>query len=485
MHLPSGTCRGGRVQVMRSGLIALRVGAAAIAISVGCGGPTERSSVGAIQSGQGEMPSSGPVAPGNDSAGGQSLVCERGYLRPTASASVDFQAYHPPTPLLTIERRTASAECQSIVPVAIPDPVRVDRVRPGPHTVSTLVLGTDGQGAVFIGSFGTHWEAPGISDQILGVYTPRGQFLGTLFVGEASEPVWATFLRNGVLTTFRSSAGCELRRYDDFFRLVWTSSCLGVPYGGSGTEEPERLGFFVHPDGSAVDVLVDTKGVVTSEYIGSDGAHHTQVVVDAIDLTRDGAGSRRWLGAAQDSLGRILLVRSAGPPDSPWPQTQFLVARWLDPMGLPMTDHFRPSDEPYRFPAAPFLQRLAGGGLALQDARGTSWKIVIGSGSTEHSEAPRWLAEGAFRPLSLVKSGAAYFGGIVSETASDPERYELISSSGISCATFRVEEPGGPCDDGAWSVGMDGTFLRQSRRSLLTQAGDTSTAFFWWSGLFK
>jgi hypothetical protein len=204
-------------------------------------------------------------------------------------------------------------------------------------------------------------------------------------------------------------------------------------------------------------------------------------VVDRFSGTRP---ADFWLSVAMDVLGRILLVRSESPPE-PWPVAQYLVARWLDQEGQVLTDAFRPSDELYSYPAAPYLQPLVGGGLALQGGLEFSWSRVIPSGTSNSATAPDWLSRQSLRWYWLIHGQRAYLSGVARQTGSDPEAYEVLSSSGTSCAKVRVIEVGAACSDGISSVGVDGTFIWQSRRTLMTNDGDTSTAFSWWSSLFK
>ena len=396
------------------------------------------------------------------------------------------ETYKAPRPVVSSIRTTDAAVCDGLLPESFPEPVRLD-VSWEAFWTSPLpfyTLGSDGEGNVFIGGFGRDFLGPG--NERAQVYTRAGSPLGVLEIANvASTPVAIAPLASGFLTSYLTPDGCELRRYDLELHLVGVGPCELMEYVGGTppTAARKRGGFFVHPDGSSIEILVaEQTGEIMSRFITAAGElQREHKIGTTLPSSSASTKFRIHIVAQLDARERLLVSWGGVNSFLYFPFRRPALGRWLDPQAVPIGDEFVIAE---KSPVTD-MQRLLGDGIALQLADDLNhYSLFVHSGETRTLPAPYWLTGQPFRRYSRVRSGKAYLAGIPQLSSSEPERFELIASDGTSCGYIQFEEPGGACDGGGFAIGLDGTVIRASRRTLRVGDG-RSTAVFWWPALLR
>jgi hypothetical protein len=397
----------------------------ALSALLACGG-------GSVSGAAGEAPLGGPAP-----------------TQPTAPAQAAAGA-------VTVDRLDDAAECDALVPDAVPEPVTS---RLFPQAGGTCVGGiADGTGAVALGfrdaAGSLSWQAT----------TADGRALAT-FAAEAlvaAPDGWQGLADGGDLVDHVAVApDGQVRRA-----------------AAVSPDPAERTGFrwrlAQDPSGGSV-VLFRSVTVAGNHWNALDAyrfdASGAPRWPEAVAVSSDPDASEPWfMAAGVSTTGAALLL---------FQDSAFVRARWVEPSGAAREGAATPEPSSgvvgdglaHEVELAPLLD----GSLAVR-SDGT-WHRRYAPLAERSEPLPAWLAERSAWSFRFTRGNAGYAALEPAGRASPDcaQRIELVAPSGRLCGRVTLREEGTGCTTGALDQGWDGTVVQQS-------AADACT-FRWWPRL--
>jgi hypothetical protein len=186
----------------------------------------------------------------------------------------------------------------------------------------------------------------------------------------------------------------------------------------------------------------------------------------SVDLQGTGCADGN-LAAIGDDLDRILVVLSSGGAGALGFPANHVIARWLQPVGAPLTDWFDVGPLLPTGPGwAPALRPLIGGGAVLMSEE--IWLASFQSGVAAAGKVPVFLAD--HHDLRIVRGKKAY-ALVPFPAAADSGSLDLFSATGRHCGGLQVKA------SSRLQVGEGGTVTALS--------GADGCEIDWWSGLLR
>ena len=333
----------------------------------------------------------------------------------------------------------ASSDCDGIVPDSIGNSFSFDVPAPSFGTMQCDSASSDEEGNLIANNrappMNLSWE----------LYSPRGAHIGQF---EA-------------VSVFPQGPGWE--------GIYWSDGNYGPPSPYLGYWLPDgrlQQNTVLGSDETGPDVFRSWPNGVVVATQGCNAGPPGDLTVRRFDSTGHKTSSAivqyncDFLAAVGDANGNTLLLWRSGSSASD------IVGRWLDSAGNPITGSFTIGTGVLGKGSRVLLHAVVGGGAVL--AVDGVWKWFIGSGTTDVSAAPDWLASHAGHDFTIVRGERAY--SLLPRTSGDPRVMDLISTQGNHCGslTFPV---------GGLTTGADGSVIGASGNS-----GCTKTV---WPGLLR